>query len=42
MPPKGPSPTSQSPGHLHESVPMPGENIHMFLTFDFKFSLKLK
>lgn len=30
MPPKGPSPTSQSPGHLHESLP--GKTFSRFIS----------
>ena len=50
MPPtKGPSPTSQSPGHLHETVPMPGKkrfpifSFSLLSTFKFEvlFSLEL-
>ena len=33
MPPKGPSPTSQSPGHLHESLPIPGTEDFVLFRF---------
>jgi len=42
MTPKGPSPTSQSPGHLLESLPIPGTNKNFLLYLILFISLSVK